>query len=137
MKNDTLSKDFHGKIDLSVSNSDPVAWKLMMLFEAALAQSGKIEDIAKKYGYSREYFYAIKKAFETNGANGQMNRPTGPKTDYVRTDSIKKEIIRHRFLDPEASCEVSAQKMQQTGLSVSQRSVERTIEEYGLQKRAT
>jgi arginine repressor len=45
------------------------------------------------------------------------------------------QIIRHRFLDPEASSDVIAQKLRQTGIKVSQRTVERTITEYGLQKK--
>lgn len=135
MEKDLTSLNFQGNIELSVSANDPVAWKLLMLFEAAQDKTGRIEDIARKYGYSREHFYVIKKAYDTNGTNGLVNNPTGPKTDYVRTDSIKKQIIRHRFLDPEANSQVIAQKMQQAGISISQRSVERTINEYGLQKK--
>ena len=64
MKNDITSKTFSGNIELSVSPNDPIAWKLSMLFEAARASSGRIENIAGKYGYSREHFYVIKKAYD-------------------------------------------------------------------------
>ena len=40
-----------------------------------------------------------------------------------------------RFLDPEANSEVITQKLKQFGYSISQRSVERIIGEYGLQKK--
>jgi hypothetical protein len=53
----------------------------------------------------------------------------------VRTPNVVTQIIRHRFLDPDAGAEVIAQKMRQTGVGVSRRSVERTITEYGLQKK--
>jgi hypothetical protein len=43
-------------------------------------------------------------------------------------------VIRCRFLDPEASAEVIAQKLRQAGISLSTRSVERVIADYGLQK---
>ena len=135
MKKDIPSKTFYGNIELSVSAHDPVAWKLSMLLGAAKSKTGKIEDIARQYGYSREHFYVIKKAYDLEGTKGLMNKPAGPKTDYVRTDRVKKQVIRHRFLDPEANSEVIAQKMQQSGISISQRSVERTINEYGLQKK--
>lgn len=128
-------KSFEGKIKLSVSPEDSVAWKLSMLFEAARSSSDRLEDIAHRYGYSREHFYVIKKAYEANGADGLRNKPTGPKSDYVRTEEVKKQIVRHRFLDPESNCEVIAQKMQQSGVQISQRSVERTIQYYGLQKK--
>lgn len=135
MKKNTSVKSFEGKIQLSVSPQDSVAWKLSMLFEAAHPSSDRIEDIAQRYGYSREHFYVIKKAYDVYGADGLKDKPTDPKSDHVRTEEVKKQIIRHRFLDPEANCEVIAQKMQQSGVQVSQRSVERTIQDYGLQKK--
>jgi hypothetical protein len=46
-----------------------------------------------------------------------------------------RQVIRHRFLDPEASTEVIAQKLCQTGFVISIRSVARVIAEYGLQKK--
>ena len=135
MKKNIRAKSYHGAIPLSVSLDDPIAWKLLMLFEAASSKEGRIEDIAGKFGYTREHFYIIKKAFDANGSLGLTNKPSGPKSNYIRTDNIVKQIIRHRFLDPEASCEVIAQKMRQEGKKVSQRSVERTITEYGLEKK--
>lgn len=135
MHRNVPDKIFKGATHLKITSDDPVAWKLSMLIEAATSPVDKIEEIAKKYGYTREHFYVIKKAFEENGSSGLIDKPKGPKSDYKRTGEIKKQIIRHRFLDPEASCEVIAQKMQQEGKSISQRSVERTINEYGLQKK--
>ena len=44
-------------------------------------------------------------------------------------------MIRHRFLDPDASAEVIAQKLCQSGWEISIRSVQRVIEEFGLQKK--
>ena len=69
------------------------------------------------------------------GSHGLQDRSTGPKTNYKRTSEATKQVIRHRFLDPEASCEVIAQKMNQSGHPISQRSVERIVQEYGLQKK--
>jgi len=135
MKQNLPPKTFDGNINLSVSPEDPVAWKFAMLFEAAQSNTGKIGDCAREYGYTREHFYSVKRAYELSGTPGLIDKPTGPKTNYVRTDLVKKQIIRHRFLDPEASSGVITQKMQQSGISVSQRSVERTIKEYGLQKK--
>ena len=44
-------------------------------------------------------------------------------------------VIRHRFLDPDASAEVIAQKLAQTHQLLSIRSVQRVIADYGLQKK--
>ena len=106
-----------------------------MLMEAATANEDTIEKIAKRYGYTREYFYTVKKQYEEGGCQALMDKPKGPKSNYKRTEEIEKKIIRHRFLDPDANCGVIAQKMNQTGDFISQRSVERTIREYGLEKK--
>ena len=45
-----------------------------------------------------------------------------------------RRIIRYKFLDPELSAEVIAQKLQQQAVPISIRSVQRVITEYGLQK---
>ncbi len=135
MRKDIPFKTFSGNIELSVSKDDSVAWKLSMLLEAAGNKTGNIEDVARRYGYSREHFYVIKNAYDKGGAIALMNKSTGPKTDYVRTESVKKQVVRHRFLDPEANSEVITQKMRQSGVKISQRSVERIINEYGLQKK--
>lgn len=135
MKANLEEKSLQGTISLTVSPKDTVAWKLLMLFDAASGDKARIEDIAKKYGYTREHFYVIKKTFETKGSQGLMDKPQGPKRNYRLTKEIEKQIIRHRFLDPEASSEVITQKMQQAGYVISQRSVERAINEWGLQKK--
>jgi hypothetical protein len=64
-----------------------------------------------------------------------MNKTTGPKSNYRRTDEAVRQIIRHRFLDPLASAEVIAQRLRQTQFPISTRSVERVIADFGLQKK--
>ena len=107
-----------GSINMSIEPTDPVAWKLLMLYEAASSKADKIVSIAKKYGYTREHFYVIKKKFEESGSEGLRDKPKGPKRNYKRTKELEKQIIRHRFLDPEASCELITQKLQQAGHNI-------------------
>jgi transposase len=135
MKKDLTSKTYTGAISLNIEPTDAIAWKFMMLLEAALSKDESIENIASKYGYTREHFYTVKNNFEEGGCLSLADKPKGPKVNYKRTDEIEKQIIRHRFLDPEANCTVIAQKMNQSGFAISQRSVERTISSYGLQKK--
>src|SRR4029077_2723078 len=54
-----------------------------------------------------------------------------------RTQEVTRQVIRHRFLDPDATAEVIAQKIRQTGLKISTRSGERVIEKFGLQKKTS
>ena len=70
-----------------------------------------------------------------NRAQALQSQKRGPKTHYRRTAEVVRQVIRHRFLDPDASPEVIAQKLCQSGWEISIRSVQRVIEEYGLQKK--
>lgn len=135
MKKNLAEKVIDGNFTLKISPTDSTAWKLMMLIDAATSKDETIEQISHRYGYTREHFYLIKKKYENKGSQALSDKAKGPKRNYKRTDEIEKQIIRHRFLDPDANSEVIAQKMNQTGHTISQRSVERTISEYGLQKK--
>jgi transposase len=119
---------------LPIKAQDKLGRQLAMLFEGkCLGLSSSMA--AEKYGYTKQRYYQLLSTFEKDGTPGLMPKKTGPKTDYVRTHQVVTQILRHRFLDPDASVEVLAQKMHQTGLRVSTRSIERTITEYGLQKK--
>ncbi len=63
---------------------------------------------------------------------GLLNQKRGPKTSSVRTEEVERQVIRHRFLDPDASVAIIAQKLRQAGFAISTGSVERVVEKYGL-----
>ncbi len=119
---------------LPVKLEDKLAGHLAMLIESKCLGLGPTK-AAQKYGYSKQRFFQILNAFIKGGSQALIPKKTGPKTNYVRTENVVTQIIRHRFLDPDANAEVIAQKLKQTGIKVSQRTVERTITEYGLQKK--
>ena len=73
--------------------------------------------------------------FKESGLTALENRKPGPKRNYRRTEHAIQEVIRHRYLDPEASPEVIAQKLIQCGHRISSRSVQRIISDYGLEKK--
>jgi hypothetical protein len=75
------------------------------------------------------------KQLQDKGITALFGQKTGPKANSVRTDEVERQIIRHRFLDPDATVDIITQKLQQAGFAVSTRSVERTIEKFGLQKK--
>src|SRR5271157_2631829 len=88
-----------------------------------------------KYGVTRQRYYQVLKLCGENGALALQPQKRGPKTNYVRTDEVERQVIRQRFLDPDASADIIAQKLRQAGFQISTRSVERVIEKYGLQKK--
>ena len=122
------------KGSLSVRESDEITRKLVMLIEGECEGLGPSK-AAQKHGWSRQRYFQIRNAFREQGAKALNSKKRGPKSTYRRTDELVRQVIRHRFLDSDASIEVIAQKLRQTGFVISNRSVERVIAEYGLQKK--
>jgi hypothetical protein len=119
---------------LLVPNDDEVCRRLAMLIEGECEGLGPSQ-AAQKYDFTRQRYYQILAAFYEKGAEGLLLQSPGPKTDYRRTDQVVRLVIRCRFLDPDSSPEVIAQKIRQQSHPISQRSVERIIADYGLQKK--
>lgn len=119
---------------LEISAQDKVARQLAMLFEVKLLGIS-VGKAAKKYNYTEARYYQIQKAFKASGSQALQPKKTGPKSNYVRNENTTPQVIRHRFLDRDAGPAVIAQKLCQTGVKISQRSVSRVIKEYGLQKK--
>ena len=114
--------------------TDEITPRLMMLVEGQCEGLGAAA-AALKHGVTRQRYYQVLRQFEEHGALALQPQKRGPKTNYVRTDELERQVIRHRFLDPDASADIIAQKLRQAGFPVSTRSVERVIETYGLQKK--
>ena len=119
---------------LSIYRDDKIALQLAMLIEGECMGHGPTKT-ARKYDYTKQRYFQLLRAFQKGGTAAIMPKKTGPKTNFVRTENVVTQIIRYRFLDPDASAEVIAQKMRQTGIKVSTRSIERTFTEHGLQKK--
>ncbi len=119
---------------LSVRADDEITRKLSMLIEGECEGLGPIQ-AAQKFGFSKQRYFQLRAAFVEQGARALQSHKRGPKTNYRRTAEVVRQVIRHRFLDPEATPEVIAQKLCQSGWEISIRSVQRVIEEYGLQRK--
>jgi transposase len=119
---------------LAVAPTDEVTRKLAMLIEGECQGLGPAA-AAQKFGYSKQRYFQIRHAFLSHGATALQSQRRGPKQPSRRTDQAVRQVIRHRFLDPDASAEVIAQKIRQAGLPLSTRSVERILADYGLQKK--
>ena len=109
----------HGALNLT--EGDEVTLKLVMLLEGECEGLGPIK-AARKYGFSKARYFQLKQAYLEHGAMGLHSK-------------LIRQVIRYRFLDPQASAEVITQKLRQTGFVISVRSVERVIADYGLQKK--
>ena len=119
---------------LVIHADDTVAVQLAMLVEGQCLGLGPTK-AAHKYGYSKQRFFQVLHAFQAGGIAALTPKKRGPHHKRLRTEVVISQIVRHRFLDPDASAAVIAQKLRQSGLRISVRSVERTITEQGLPKK--
>jgi len=119
---------------LPVASDDEVTRKLCMLIEGECEGLGP-KQAAAKHGLSRQRYTQIRTAFAERGAKGLSSKPRGPKRNFRRTSEVVRQIIRFRFLDPDCTVDVIAQKLRQTDFKISTRSVARVIADYGLQKK--
>jgi transposase len=119
---------------LPIRQDDEIAMRLAMLLEGQCEGLGAAK-AAEKHNLSKQRYYQLLRLFNEQGCPGLQSRTPGPKHNYVRTDEVERQVIRHRFLDPDASVEVIAQKLRQSGVVISTRSVDRVIEKFGLQKK--
>ena len=121
---------------LPVLGDDEISHKLLMLIEGQCGLLGP-KHAAEKFGLTKQRYYQILKLYSLKGATALASKKRGPKRNYRRTDEAVRQVIRHRFLDPDASVEVIAQKMTQSGFKISVRSVVRIVEDFGLQKKTS
>lgn len=119
---------------LTVPEHDEITRKLSMLIEGECDGAGP-NRAAAKFGFSKQRYFQLRTAFLEQGALALLSHKRGPKTNYRRTAEVVRQVIRYRFLDPEASAEVIAQKLSQNGWPISVRSVQRVFEDFGLQKK--
>jgi transposase len=119
---------------LSIRQDDEIARKFLMLLEGECEGSGPLQ-AATKFGFSKQRYFQLRTAFHESGTLALHSQKRGPKTKYRQTAEMVRQVIRHRFLDGDASAEVIAQKLRQAGCVISNRTVERVIAEYGLQKK--
>ena len=118
---------------LPVPNDQQLVKRFAMLLEGECDIGPKAA--ADKFQVSRSRYFQLRQQFQQHGFEALFPKKTGPKSNYRRTDEIVRQVIRHRFLDPDASAEVIAQKLVQSGATISVRSVERIIQDYALQKK--
>ena len=119
--------------NLEFPPDDKLIRRLAMLIEGECGNRA-VTETAQKYGLSRQRYYQLRHDCRQGGVAALQEKKRGPKTNYRRTEETVRRIIRYKFLDPELSAEVIAQKLQQQAVPISIRSVQRVITEYGLQK---
>jgi len=119
--------------DFIIEQNDALCKKICMLLEGHCTIG--VYAAIKKYGYTEQRYYQLLKMYKEGGAMALIDKKPGSDKQPVRTKDAVNQIVRLRYLDPLASADVIVQKLNQIGHKVSKRSVERTITEFGLQKK--
>jgi hypothetical protein len=132
---DPTQHQLHGTAgSLAINPDDEVALKLLMLILGECTDLGPAQS-AQLFGFSRQRYYQLCQAFREYGSAGLASNSPGPKPGSRCPDETLRQLLRLRFLDPDASPEVIAQKLQQVGQPISVRAIQRLIHHYGLQKK--
>ena len=119
---------------LPLAENDEITRKLAMLIQGECGGEG-IDRAAAQFGFSRQRYFQLRTLFLQKGGQALLSSKRGPRSRYRRTQELVCQVIRHRFLDPEASTEVIAQKLRQANFRISKRTVDRVIAQFGLQKK--
>lgn len=121
---------------VTVESADIIQWRYEMIREASLSKSS-IDDICKKYHYSRDMYYYYKGKFDAQGILGLADDKPGPRAATKRTEDVDRLIIELRFKKPHINMYEIAEQLNKMGVDISARSVSRTLEEHGLSLKKT
>jgi transposase len=116
---------------LPLRPEDEAALDLAMLIEGET--SGRpLDDVLQRYGRSRSTYYEKLRRFRETGVEGLLARPPGPRSPWRRPLEVVRFIVTTRLRHPERGAAAIAQDLERLGHSVSVRSVERTLTQFGL-----
>ncbi len=116
---------------LPLRPGDEAAADLVMLIEGET--SGRaLDDVLTQYGRSRSTYYEKLRRFRESGVEGLLSRPPGPRSPWRRPIEVIRYIVTTRLRHPDRAAATIAEDLARLGHSVSVRSVERTLTQFGL-----
>jgi transposase len=116
---------------LAVKPEDDVGLDLVMLIEGET--SGRpLSTVLNEFGRSRSTYYEKLRRFREQGVAGLLSRPPGPRSAWRRPLEVVRFIVTARLRDPDRGASQIAEDLARTGHTVSVRSVERTLTQFGL-----
>jgi len=118
-----------GKLELRPD--DEATLDLVMLIEGET--SGRpLDEVLARFDRSRSTYYEKLRRFREQGLEGLLARPPGPRSPWRRPLEVVRFIVTARLRDPERSAAALAEDLRRLGHPVSVRSVERTLNQFGL-----
>ena len=116
---------------LALRREDEATVDLVMLIEGET--SGRpLDEVLAQYGRSRSTYYEKLRRFRESGLEGLLSRPPGPRSPWRRSLEVVRFIVTTRLRHPDRSAAAIAEDLARLGHTVSVRSVERTLSQFGL-----
>ena len=116
---------------LQLLAEDEAALDLVMLIEGET--SGRnLDEVLTEFGRSRSTYYEKLRRFRESGVEGLLARPPGPRSAWRRPLEVVRFIVTTRLRHPERTAAEITEHLARLGHSVSIRSVERTLSQFGL-----
>ncbi len=120
---------------LAVRPRDEATLDLAMLIDGET--SGRpLDEILRQYGRARSTYYEKLRRYREGGLEGLLARPPGPRSPWRRPLEVLRFIVTTRLRHPDRSAAAIAEVLARSGHPVSVRSVERTLTQFGLARRA-
>jgi transposase len=121
---------------LPLRPDDQLALDVAMLVEGET--SGRpLEEVLARFGRSRTAYYEKLRRFREEGASGLVAKPPGPHGPWRRSHEVVRFVVTARLRDPSRSPDAIARDLSALGHDVSVRSVERTLQQFGLTRART
>ena len=123
-----LTLDFFDPLDLP-----QVKYELL---RAARVDNISVTEACNLFGFSREYFYRLEKAFMKHGYVSLIGSAMGRRPIIALNQEIVSFIVHRKMEEPRVSGKALRKEiLQQYSIDCSRRTVERIIEKLGLEKK--
>jgi transposase len=120
---------------LPLRPKDEAALDFVMLIEGETSGVA-LEEVLQKYGRSRSTYYEKLRRFRESGYEGLLSRPPGPRSPWRRPIEVVRFIVTTKLRRPERTAAEIVADLVHLGHTVSVRSVERTLSQFGLTRSA-
>ena len=106
------------------------------LLRAARVDNISVTEACNLFGFSREYFYRLEKAFMKHGYVSVIGSAMGRRPIIALNQEIVSFIVHRKMEEPRLSgMALRKEILQQYSIDCSGRTVERIIEKLGLEKK--
>lgn len=110
---------------------DEAALDLLMLVEGETS-GAPLDEVLSRFGRSRSTYYEKLRRYREHGLEGLLARPPGPRSPWRRPLEVIRYVVTARLRNPGRSATAIAEDLARLGHTVSVRSVERTLTQFGL-----